>query len=105
MLVSGGRAVLLDGPVAPPVGVAVSAAPTVTEVGVSGPTSLFAFTDGAVERRGEVIDTGLERLRSSAADSAAQPLPAVLDRLMATSVVQGGRDDTVIHGLRWTTGA
>ena len=39
----------------------------VAELRVSGPATLLAFTDGAVERRGEVIDTGLERLRSTAA--------------------------------------
>ena len=103
LLISGGSAVLLDCPVAPPVGVAAPAAPVVTEVRVSGPATLLAFTDGAVERRGEVIDTGLERLRSTAAATIAQPLPTVLDRLMELPTVKGGRDDTVILGLRWTT--
>jgi anti-sigma regulatory factor (Ser/Thr protein kinase) len=99
LLLHGGRAELLECPVGPPVGVA-SSAPGVAEVRVSGPATLLAFTDGAVERRGEVIDTGLERLRSTAAAADGQPLPAVLDRLMETSA-QGGRDDTVILGLRW----
>jgi hypothetical protein len=62
-----------------------------------------AFTDGAVERRGEVVDTGLERRRSAALATHAQPLPAVLDHLMQMSTVHGGRDDTVIRGLRWTS--
>ena len=105
LLVSGGRAELLECPVAPPVGVATSAAPAVAELRVSGPATLLAFTDGAVERRGEVIDTGLERLRSTAAAADGQRLPVVLDRLMDATTAQGGRDDTVILGLRWTTGA
>ena len=105
LLISGGSAVLLDCQVAPPVGVAAPAAPVVTEVRVSGPATLLAFTDGAVERRGEIIDTGLERLRSTAAATVAQPLPTVLDRLMELPTVKGGRDDTVILGLRWTTSA
>jgi serine phosphatase RsbU (regulator of sigma subunit)/anti-sigma regulatory factor (Ser/Thr protein kinase) len=104
MLLRGNRAELLDCPVAPPVGVPTDAAPTVAELRVSGPATLLAFTDGAVERRGEVIDTGLERLRSTAAASAGQGLPVVLDRLMDATTAQGGRDDTVILGLRWTTG-
>jgi hypothetical protein len=83
--------------------VAAPAPPTVTEVRVCGPATLLAFTDGAVERRGEVIDTGLERLRSTAAAADAQPLPTVLDRLMQIPTVNGGRDDTVILGLRWTS--
>jgi anti-sigma regulatory factor (Ser/Thr protein kinase) len=101
LLVRGGRAELLECPVGPPIGVTAAVPPTVTELRVSGPATLLAFTDGAVERRGEVIDTGLERLRSAAAASEGQPLPVVLDRLLQTSAVQGGRDDTVILGMRW----
>ena len=100
MLVSGGRAELLDCPVAPPVGVPSSPAPRVASRRVAGAATLVAFTDGAVERRGEDIDAGLERLRTAAVAAAGQPLPAVLDRLMATGG-EGGRDDTVILGLRW----
>ena len=105
LLVRGGRAELLECPVGPPIGVSAAAPPTVTELRVTGPATLLAFTDGAVERRGEVIDTGLERLRSAAAASEGQPLPVVLDRLLQTSAVQGGRDDTVILGMRWTGSA
>jgi serine phosphatase RsbU (regulator of sigma subunit) len=103
LLVSDGRAEFLDCRVTPPVGVASVTPPEVAEARVSGPVTLLAFTDGAVERRGEVIDTGLERLRSTAVAAGAQPLPAVLDRLMEMPDVKGGRDDTVILGLRWTT--
>jgi serine phosphatase RsbU (regulator of sigma subunit) len=103
LLVSDGRAEFLDCRVAPPVGVAVSTPPEIAEAQVSGPVTLLAFTDGAVERRGEVIDTGLERLRSTAVAAAAQSLPTVLDRLMQMPDVSGGRDDTVILGLRWTS--
>ncbi|MGZ4571569.1 MAG: SpoIIE family protein phosphatase [Blastococcus sp.] len=103
LLVTGGRTEFLDCPVAPPVGVPTDAAPTPTELRVSGPTTLLAFTDGAVERRGEVIDTGLERLRTTVLAAAARPLPAVLDELMQIPTVSGGRDDTVILGLRWTS--
>jgi serine phosphatase RsbU (regulator of sigma subunit) len=103
LLISDGRAEFLECAVAPPVGVPATAPPAVAEARVSGPVTLLAFTDGAVERRGEVIDTGLERLRSTAAAAAGQPLPTVLDRLMQMPDVSGGRDDTVILGLRWTT--
>ena len=102
LVISGGRADFLDCRVAPPVGVPSAAPPAVAEVRVSGPATLLAFTDGAVERRGEVIDTGLERLRSTAAAADSEPLATVLDRLMAMPNVSGGRDDTVILGLRWT---
>lgn len=104
LLISSAGAQFLDCPVAPPVGVAASVAPTVTAVRVFGPATLLAFTDGAVERRGEVIDTGLERLRTTAQGAASGPLPAVLDRLMRIPTDNGGRDDTVILGLRWASG-
>jgi serine phosphatase RsbU (regulator of sigma subunit) len=102
LVISGGRAEFLDCPVAPPVGVPTAVPSSVAEVRVAGAGTLLAFTDGAVERRGEVIDTGLERLRRTAAAADSGPLATVLDRLMAMPNVSGGRDDTVILGLRWT---
>jgi len=102
MVIGAGGARFLDCPVAPPVGVAATVPPTVTEVRITGPATLLAFTDGAVERRGEVIDTGLERLRTTAQEAAGERLSAVLDRLMRIPTDNGGRDDTVILGLRWT---
>jgi serine phosphatase RsbU (regulator of sigma subunit) len=103
LVISRDGAEFLECPVAPPVGVTAPAPPAVTEVRVDGPATLLAFTDGAVERRREDIDTGLERLRSTAVAADALPLPAVLDRLMQIPTDNGGRDDTVILGLRWTT--
>jgi serine phosphatase RsbU (regulator of sigma subunit)/anti-sigma regulatory factor (Ser/Thr protein kinase) len=101
LLIADGRAEFLDCPVAPPVGVGASAPPVVTETPVPRSGTLLAFTDGAVERRGEVIDTGLERLRSTAAAAGGESLATVLDHLMQMPTANGGRDDTVILGLRW----
>ncbi|MDK3256899.1 ATP-binding SpoIIE family protein phosphatase [Blastococcus capsensis] len=100
LLISGSRTGYLDCQVGRPVGVATDV-PAVTETRVVGPATLLAFTDGAVERRGEDVDTGLERLRTAAVAAAGQPLPAVLDRLMQLPIDDGGRDDTVILALRW----
>ncbi|CCG03715.1 ATP-binding SpoIIE family protein phosphatase [Blastococcus saxobsidens] len=100
LLISGSRAEYLDCRVGPPVGVATDV-PAVTETRVAGPATLLAFTDGAVERRGEDVDTGLERLRTAAVAAVGRPLPAVLDRLMQLPIDDGGRDDTVILALRW----
>jgi serine phosphatase RsbU (regulator of sigma subunit) len=71
-------------------------------VKVSGPATLLAFTDGLIERRGETIDAGLDRLRAAAARADEQQLAAMLDDLLGTLTVEGRRDDTVILGLRWT---
>jgi serine phosphatase RsbU (regulator of sigma subunit) len=62
--------------------------------------TLVAFTDGLVERRGESIDTGLDRLRTAAGDG---DLRALVERLV--TAVPGGRgeDDIAIVGVRWRT--
>ncbi|WP_116449751.1 PP2C family protein-serine/threonine phosphatase [Blastococcus litoris] len=105
MLVTGDGARLVDCPVSPPVGVPSPVPPTAVTVDVPGTATLLAFTDGAVERSGEVIDDGLDRLRSAAAAAAARPLPAMLDDLMSSLVDGGKKDDTVILAMRWTGAA
>jgi hypothetical protein len=71
-------------------------------IDVSGQATLLAFSDGLIERRREVVDTGLERLRAAAADAGSRDLPDLLDHLLTTLTVEGGRDDTVLLGMRWT---
>lgn len=102
MLVAEGRARMLDCPVAPPVGVGLPGRPAVTELPLPQSGTLLAFTDGLVERRGEVIDIGLDRLREATAVVGGQPLETVLDELMQALTRDGGKDDTVLVGLRWT---
>lgn len=97
----GERARLLATPPGPPVGVPDPDAPTVTDIAVSGPATLVAFTDGLVERRGETIDDGLDRLRGAAAAVASRPLPEMLDELLSALTVEGRKDDTVLLGMRW----
>ncbi|MGY1644297.1 PP2C family protein-serine/threonine phosphatase [Geodermatophilus sp. SYSU D00703] len=102
VLVTDGRARSLEVPVAPPIGVDDAAPPPVAEFRVPADGTLLAFTDGLVERRGEVIDTGLDRLRAAGAAAVdGQPLPQTLDALMRALTVDGGRDDTVLLGMRW----
>jgi hypothetical protein len=102
IVVTDGGAQLIDCPVVPPIGVPSRVPPRATTVHVPGPATLLAFTDGAVERRGEVVDTGLERLRQAAAATGGQPLEPMLDEVLETMTAEGRKDDTVILGLRWT---
>ncbi|MDT0275225.1 PP2C family protein-serine/threonine phosphatase [Blastococcus goldschmidtiae] len=102
VLVAGGTATLLECPVAPPVGVSAPRPVPATVVPVGGAATLLAFTDGAVERRQETIDTGLERLRAAAAATGSRPLEAMLDDLLAELSSEGNKDDTVLLGLRWS---
>jgi hypothetical protein len=62
--------------------------------------SLFGFTDGLVERHGESLDEGLERLRAVAVQATGD-----LEQMMAT-IIDGVRsseavDDTAIAAVQW----
>jgi serine phosphatase RsbU (regulator of sigma subunit) len=104
VLVTGGKAEVVDCPVAPPVGVPAPTPPPVVSVPVSGPVTLLAFSDGLVERRGEILDAGVDRLCVAAVGAGSRPLEPMLDDVLATVTLDGGRkDDTVILGLRWTS--
>jgi serine phosphatase RsbU (regulator of sigma subunit) len=101
VLIADGRATLLDCPVATPVGVSATAPARSAVVPVGKAATLVAFTDGAVERRDESIDCGLERLRAAAAGAGTGPLDGVLDELLGALAGDGNKDDTVLLGLRW----
>src|SRR5262249_13612607 len=60
-------------------------------------SSLLLYTDGLVERRGESIDQGLERLRAGA--SAMPEAPAarqVANRLTSSMLADDGEDDAAL---------
>ena len=83
-------------------------------IGVEGPSpyasvtitvpaaaTLLAYTDGLVERRGEVIDTGLQRLRDTAG-AAHDSVEALLEDLTRYLPPDGPADDIAILGVKWT---
>jgi serine phosphatase RsbU (regulator of sigma subunit) len=103
VLVAEGRAEQVECPVAPPIGVdGLGAPPAAVTIDVPANATLLAFTDGLVERRREVIDIGLQRLTAAAAATHGAPLEQQLDDVMHRLADDGGRDDTVLVGLRWT---
>ncbi len=62
---------------------------------------LLAFTDGLVERRGEGIDLGLQRL----AEAACKPRPTLdelLTSILSDLVQHDATDDVAILAFRWT---
>ena len=83
-----------------PIGVNAGATYTSTAVSTPRGATLLAFTDGLVERRGESIDTGLERLQHLATANHCD-LDELLGRLLDGLRHDGGDDDTAIAGLRW----
>ena len=71
-----------------------------TTVEVPAAATLLAFTDGLVERRGEVLDEGLERMRSVAVSLQMrdeQLLATLADKLTSDE----HRDDTALVSVRW----
>jgi serine phosphatase RsbU (regulator of sigma subunit) len=58
-------------------------------------TSLLLYTDGLVERRGETIDDGLQRLLSVAASRRGERPGAFVDGLAAALLPGGGSEDDV----------
>jgi serine phosphatase RsbU (regulator of sigma subunit) len=82
-----------------PIGVARNEPYHETTVSIAPQTTLIAFTDGLVERRGETIDTGLTRLRDIASGHLA--LEDLLTNLARDLISEGHHDDTAIVGIRW----
>ena len=88
----------VDMPVTTPIGIA-GRPPEAVTVDLSPGTTLVAFTDGLVERSGESIDTGLDRLRQLGV-SAEDPVEVLLDRVVAELVAPEPTDDTAVLALR-----
>lgn len=68
-----------------PIGVPASEARPSATVPVHGDATLVIYTDGVVERAGEVIDTGLARMFDAVVDSPDGSVSALLDRVAAAS--------------------
>jgi serine phosphatase RsbU (regulator of sigma subunit) len=97
VVLDGGVARLVECPPGPPIGVAGPTAYDVVTVDVTPGATVLAFTDGLFERRGEIVDDGLERVRRVAATPDLS-LDELLTVLMAR--VAGDADDTAILALR-----
>jgi hypothetical protein len=84
----------------PPVGVSDSTEYRTTTFDVPPRATVVAFTDGLVERRGETIDTGLERLRGLTSE-VSLPLESLLTKVLTGATTDGYHDDTAILAVRW----
>jgi serine phosphatase RsbU (regulator of sigma subunit) len=100
LVISDDEAEFVDMPVAAPVGVDQESRPHPVSLHLSQGSTVIAFTDGLVERRGEHLDVSLERLRTSARRRDAT-MEAKLDRLARDLMPRGAVDDVVILGVQW----
>jgi serine phosphatase RsbU (regulator of sigma subunit) len=101
LLISDGEARFLDPDVGLPIGVRADTEYRSTTVTVPSAATVVAFTDGLVERRGESLDEGLERLRTAATRHDVG-LPELLGELVTELVDGRSKDDIAIVGVRWT---
>jgi serine phosphatase RsbU (regulator of sigma subunit) len=75
---------------------------SVTTVQLASGSAFVAFTDGLVERRGESLDLGLERLVQAVAGSIST-VDDLLSRLLGTLGPAGSDDDVAMLAFRWTS--
>ena len=89
LLVREGEAIWLDEALGPPLAVG-DPERTEVEVALQDQDLLILYTDGLIERRGESIDAGLERLGESAVAHRQESVQSLADHLIADLVPDGG---------------
>ncbi len=102
LVTSNGSAELVTLRTGLPVGVAGPGAYEAVVVDIPPRGTVLLYTDGLVERRGEILDDGLDRLRDAARSvdgSLEHLLTEVVDQLTDTE----SSDDTALLGVRWRT--
>jgi len=100
LLISGGDGEFVQLEADVPIGVARATPYRQTTVSVASRSTLVAFTDGLVERRGEILDVGLARLRDAAAGQGLA-LEDLLTKLARDVASEDHHDDTAIVGIQW----
>jgi serine phosphatase RsbU (regulator of sigma subunit) len=99
LLIRNGAPVILGGGHGPPIGVD-SVGDGSTSIALELGDVLVLYTDGLIERRGEIIDAGFERLAAVARCHASAPLSALCDNLISELVDEEPRDDIAIVAVR-----
>jgi len=93
----------LDLHVRPPLGVAPERAARTSEVALDVATTVLLYTDGLVERRGEPLDDGMERLARSARAALSDDVVTTRDAVIASCI--GSREDDLCLLILARTGA
>lgn len=101
VLLSGDGASLVEVPPGRPLGTGPAAYPSVTVQMPPGST-LFCYTDGLVERRGEDIDAGLDRLVRVLLEAGPGSVDRLVEHALGTMRSDDAPDDIAVLALRWT---
>ncbi|MFC1414290.1 SpoIIE family protein phosphatase [Streptacidiphilus sp. N1-12] len=97
----------LDGAQSVPLAVTPGSERPETSATLPAGAHLLLYTDGLVERRHEVIDTGIERAEAALAGELPATPDAVVDHLCAVLLDQGRHEDDVallIYRQAWSSG-
>lgn len=101
LLVAEGASRFVPVPVGPPIGVVTGAEYVELREDLPGAGTFLLYTDGLVERRGETIDVGFERLADAAQRIDAEPLADALFAVVRRVIPDGCDDDAALLGIRW----
>jgi hypothetical protein len=100
LLVHDGGAEFLETEVGLPIGVDTDCTYVSSSFAVPDGACLFGFTDGLIERHGESLDDGLERLRQAAVQASGD-LEEMMAQILEHSRGPESVDDTAIAGVQW----
>ena len=90
----------LDGDADLLLGVDARTTRTQSEAELERGATVLLYTDGLVERRGQAIDDGLNRLREILAELASWDLPDLCDEVLARMLPRGAEDDVALAAVR-----
>jgi serine phosphatase RsbU (regulator of sigma subunit) len=100
LILSGGDARFVTIKPGPPVGIPGTAAFASAEMTTAAKDVLIAYTDGLVERRGEMLDTGMRRLGEVASRDYSS-LDDMLSGIVTELSGDTPTDDIALIGLKW----
>jgi hypothetical protein len=101
LLLTEDGAEFLDLPIGVPVGVPSPKPRFSAEFEFPPRATLIAYTDGLIERRGEILDEGMERLRRASLGGSGT-LDQLMGDILHALIPDGSDDDVALLGVQWT---
>jgi serine phosphatase RsbU (regulator of sigma subunit) len=101
LLLNGSGGEILPTDVGLPVGVGSESRYVAVTTPMPDDATLMMFTDGLIERRGESLDVGLERLREMAGSQSTVALEELLDAVVEKLTADLTDDDAALLAVQW----